>query len=446
MSTIRRVLLPIANQGWVGRISIPAAFVTKTMGWGCVTDIPAIWPKTTTATTTRHFATFSTKKNNTKKRGNNSTAKKNNAPTTKQQQPPRRGRGGRHFALRKQEEKQQLEERARRKQEKKRFAAMKTVVPSAPLRAVPPALLAPTGSPHVYISKPALTLSPMYEDEDEDDDDEDSLTPEEAMYQAQSLFRNYTILPRLYETHEFLHVSPADFQFELPTQGIPEVAVLGRSNVGKSSLTNALMRKNLCQTSKSPGRTQIPYYYGLFSKEQRSSSSTQKIQSPNDAIGYLVDLPGYGFGTAPKHVVEAWQSKTQDWLLDRQEHGVLRRLYLLLDARRMELSELDTAVIQWLEEAQIPFTLCLTKADRVSLPLAIRQVNDYCIRFATRQGDTTQSPMVHVTSATKHWGIHELLESIEAEFLMQEEEDDDDEDLYDDDESDDEQKTVGQLK
>ncbi|OEU22328.1 MMR_HSR1-domain-containing protein, partial [Fragilariopsis cylindrus CCMP1102] len=133
-----------------------------------------------------------------------------------------------------------------------------------------------------------------------------------------------------------------------------EVAFLGRSNVGKSSLINAIMRKNLCITSKSPGRTQLPYYYGNPSGQPQ---------------GFIVDLPGYGFAKKPMSITEDWQKDTQDLLLHRRhEAKVLKRLFLLMDARRgvQGPNEHDRIVMRWLEDAEIPFTVVLTKADRVS--------------------------------------------------------------------------------
>jgi len=303
-------------------------------------------------------------------------------------------KGGRHFAYRKNEKKQLEDERKKKKQQRNLQSQLNP--PLAAPRAIPPALLSPTGSPFVFVAKTAFAMDEPY-----------GQSPEAALQQSQLLFRDYTTLPRLFETHQFDFVPPSAFGYELPKNGVPEVAFLGRSNVGKSSLVNALMRRNLCQTSKSPGRTQLPFYYGLYSK--------QSIQpDPADAVGYLVDLPGYGFGMAPKQVVEEWQAKTQDWLLDRRNAGVLKRLFLLFDSRR-DSSPIDAGVIEWAESAHIPFTVCLTKADRVGIPKVIRQVNDHCIRFATH--DTYQSPVVHVSSSSNKWGINELLTSIEAEFV-----------------------------
>ena len=315
----------------------------------------------------------------------------------------RKRRGGRHFA-----QKQALAKEKERIARNRKSSSSPKVPESdkgqLPLRpeatSVPPVMLAPTGSPFTFVARSAL-----------DDPSE-----------GQTLFSDYQVLPRLYETHEFDYVPPKAFHFEYPTQGHAEVAFLGRSNVGKSSLVNSLMRKDLCKTSKTPGRTQLPFYYGLFPKSRLKDKDVSIGHDLASVQGYLVDLPGYGFGTAPKDIVEDWQSKTQEWLIERREAGVLRRLFLLLDARRDEgPSELDKAVIEWAEEAEIPFSVVLTKTDRVSIPLVVKQVNELCMRYsredALAEEGTYQSPIIHATSAQKKWGIHDLLTSIEAEFL-----------------------------
>jgi GTP-binding protein EngB required for normal cell division len=99
---------------------------------------------------------------------------------------------------------------------------------------------------------------------------------------------------------------------------------------------------------------------------------------------------------------------------------------------------MDTAVMRWLEDAAIPYTIVLTKADRVTLPLAIKQVNDFCVRYASQLsfddgGGVAQSPIVHVTSSKEGWGIRELRLSIEAEFFREDVDDDSDEEEQDDD-------------
>ena len=266
------------------------------------------------------------------------------------------------------------------------------------IHAIPPTMLAPTASPYVFVARPAL-----------DDTTIDSTTLfSEAQQQLPKLFRHQS---------EFEYVKPQELKHEYPIHGVPEVAFLGRSNVGKSSLVNALMRKDLCKTSKSPGRTQQPYYYGLFSTT--AAAANNKERTPSSAMGYMIDLPGYGFGTPRREVVEEWQAMTQEWLLDRRDVGVLKRVFLLLDARREGPSELDLTILKWLEDADISYTVVLTKADRMTVPLVVKQVNDLCLRyFASQQaGDVVQSPIIHATSSKQNWGIQELMLSVETEFV-----------------------------
>jgi GTP-binding protein EngB required for normal cell division len=336
---------------------------------------------------------------------------------------------------------------------------------------MPPAMLAPTASPYVFVAQTALVTDYFGRGEDPMNDsiiDPSTLFAEafhtivsdDSTGSVTTTIRN--VLPPLFAKGDFEYFSPKrDLGHDYPAHGRPEVAFLGRSNVGKSSLINALMRKNLCITSKSPGRTQLPYYYGLIPKseniqqqqqQQRQGSTTGKtekttLRSNNPSIvqGYIIDLPGYGYGRAPKAIVEDWQKDTQDLLLHRRHTaGVLQRLFLLLDARRGGPSELDRTIMRWLEDADIPYTIVITKADRISFPLVVRQVNDFCLRYASLSFDSsssiddedddddsggylsvTQSPVIHITSSAKGWGIHELLLSVEAEFIDGEEYDDD---------------------
>ena len=339
--------------------------------------------------------------------------------------------------------------------------------------AITPSLLTGTGTAD------ATTVTSHLNDNNGNDDEgndrllyERNLTAKTTSSSSTST-NSSSIIPPMFERGRFEYFSPkVDFlDYDYPSDGKPEVAFLGRSNVGKSSLVNALMRSNLCITSKSPGRTRLPYYYGLTpnriiqqrfqnnQKEQqhqlqrrwtskRNSSKTKSAadrmdrKDPSQCQGFIVDLPGYGFGKAPKGVVESWQEQTQDWLLDRRhssgggDGGVLQRVFLLLDSRRGSgssadggggPSELDLSVMSWLEEASIPYTIVLTKADRVSVPAVVRQVNDMCLRYAaaasvgsTLEDVPIQSPVVHVTSSLRGWGITELMLSVEAEFWTDE--------------------------
>jgi GTP-binding protein len=130
----------------------------------------------------------------------------------------------------------------------------------------------------------------------------------------------------------------------LPPIGLPEVAFAGRSNVGKSSLINALTgRRQLARISQTPGRTQ---QINLFDLGGRL---------------ILVDLPGYGYAQAPKPTVEAWQRMVRAFLRGRAS---LRRACVLVDARH-GLKDNDRAFMAMLGEAAVAFQLVLTKADLV---------------------------------------------------------------------------------
>ena len=132
---------------------------------------------------------------------------------------------------------------------------------------------------------------------------------------------------------------------DLPAAGLPEIAFAGRSNVGKSSLINRLVqRKKLARTSSTPGKTQQLNYY--LANEQL----------------YLVDLPGYGFVSGGVGLRSILGKIVGRYISDRQE---LRAVLQLIDARHGP-TELDLQMIEWLQEAQKPFLLVFTKADKLS--------------------------------------------------------------------------------
>jgi GTP-binding protein len=132
---------------------------------------------------------------------------------------------------------------------------------------------------------------------------------------------------------------------QLPADGRPEVAVLGRSNVGKSSLLNALLqRKNLAYTSKSPGKTQQFNYFRV------------------DDRFYLVDLPGHGYAKAPKSARKEW-AQLQERYLD--ERPPLRGVVQLIDGRHPPMDS-DIDLIERLRDVGVPHLIALTKADKLS--------------------------------------------------------------------------------
>ncbi len=130
----------------------------------------------------------------------------------------------------------------------------------------------------------------------------------------------------------------------LPGDALPEVAFAGRSNVGKSSLLNALVgQKALARTSNTPGRTREVNYFVL------------------DERAYLVDLPGYGYAKAAKTEVAGWNRLIQDYLNGRAS---LRRVFLLIDARH-GLKASDQPTLELMDEAAVSYQAVLTKVDKV---------------------------------------------------------------------------------
>ena len=133
---------------------------------------------------------------------------------------------------------------------------------------------------------------------------------------------------------------------QLPEAELDEVAFAGRSNVGKSSLLNALFnQKKLAKTSSTPGRTQQLNYFNFNNKL------------------YLVDLPGYGYAQAPEKLVKQWQKMLTAYLCGRPN---LRRVFLLIDARRGIKKE-DTEIMLLLDKAAVAYQIILTKIDKISV-------------------------------------------------------------------------------
>lgn len=147
-------------------------------------------------------------------------------------------------------------------------------------------------------------------------------------------------------TWEFLLSAPS--LATLPPADRPEIAFAGRSNVGKSSLINAILRrKGLARTSNTPGRTQELNFF-----------------TAAGASLYLVDMPGYGFAQAPKEKVDEWNGLVRDYLRGRP---TLKRVLLLVDARH-GIKPIDEGIMAILDEAAVSYRVVLTKADKISAP------------------------------------------------------------------------------
>ncbi|MGI9400622.1 MAG: ribosome biogenesis GTP-binding protein YihA/YsxC [Rhizobiaceae bacterium] len=195
----------------------------------------------------------------------------------------------------------------------------------------------------------------------------------------------------------FLRGAPSA-QF-LPPEGPPEIAFAGRSNVGKSSLINALTaQKALARTSNTPGRTQELNFFVT------DGYSGEQDDLPPLAI---VDMPGYGFAKAPKSQVDAWTRLVFDYLRGRT---TLKRVYVLIDARHGIKSN-DTEVLDLLDDAAVSYQLVLTKSDKIKPPALEKLLKATELAISKR---AAAFPMVLSTSSEKNIGISALRTEILA--------------------------------
>ncbi|MEQ7872517.1 ribosome biogenesis GTP-binding protein YihA/YsxC [Sphingomonas sp. ASV193] len=204
--------------------------------------------------------------------------------------------------------------------------------------------------------------------------------------------------PDLAEQARKLFAGPIDFLKSapglqhLPDPAAPEIAFAGRSNVGKSSLINALTnRAKLARASNTPGRTQELNFFDV--------GRPLSIR--------LVDMPGYGFAEAPKDMVKRWRFLINDYLRGRQ---VLKRALVLVDARH-GLKDVDRDVMKMLDAAAVSYHLVLTKADKV-------KPTDLAVTLDKIRAEAATHPAAHPlilpTSSETGSGIAELRTAILA--------------------------------
>ena len=211
---------------------------------------------------------------------------------------------------------------------------------------------------------------------------------------AEDLFPPRAIEPELIEAGRLLFARECSFVAgaaegsALPGETLPEIAFFGRSNVGKSSLVNALTgRRTLARTSNTPGRTRQINFFLL------------------DRRLMLVDLPGYGYAAASKSAIEAWTRLVQHYLRGRAR---LRRVCLLIDARH-GIKEPDRPIMQLCDAAGLSYQVVLTKIDK----LAASARGAILDAVAAELGKHSAAhPEIHLTSAEKGLGIAALRATI----------------------------------
>ena len=177
---------------------------------------------------------------------------------------------------------------------------------------------------------------------------------------------------------------------QLPPLGLPEVAFAGRSNVGKSSLINALTgRKALARVSHTPGRTQQINFFSLADRLM------------------LVDLPGYGYAAVSKQKVANWTGLIEDYLKGRPQ---LKRVCLLIDARH-GLKETDKAAMELMDSSAVVYQVVLTKADKLKPGPLAKMIEETQAQLAKH---TAAHPVILPTSAHEQEGV----EALRAELAL----------------------------
>lgn len=187
---------------------------------------------------------------------------------------------------------------------------------------------------------------------------------------------------------EFVKSSP-DYR-QSPKADKPEFAFIGRSNVGKSSLINALVnKKDLAKTSSQPGKTQLINHFII------------------DQDWYLVDLPGYGYARVSRDNRAVWGKMIRNYILKREN---LLNVYLLIDSRHSP-QKIDIEFMNFLGENSVPFTIVFTKIDKQTANKTNENLRNYKNELLKYWEEL---PQIILTSAEKRQGLEELMDSIKS--------------------------------
>jgi GTP-binding protein len=186
---------------------------------------------------------------------------------------------------------------------------------------------------------------------------------------------------------EYLISSPS--VDKCPKADKPEYAFIGRSNVGKSSLINALTnKKELAKISRTPGKTLLINHF--------------KITSADYKYWYLVDLPGYGFAKRSQSMRKTWAKMSEDYIRKREN---LVTLFVLIDSRH-EPQDIDLEFVNALGEWKVPFTLVFTKSDKSTQRITAANVKNFLLAL---QESWETLPAHFITSAVKRTGVRQML-------------------------------------